>query len=147
LFMLPSVEYLGFQISAKGLQPTSEKVRAVQNAPAPTDVSQLKSFVGLVNYYVKFLPDLSHVLAPLYRLLQKSAKWVWEEQQQKVFKEVKSMLTSDCLLAHFDPTEDLILACDASPYGVGAVLSHRYSDGQERPIAFASRSLGAAEKK
>ena len=147
LFMLPSVEYLGFQISAKGLQPTSEKVRAVQNAPAPTDVSQLKSFVGLVNYYGKFLPDLSHVLAPLYRLLQKSAKWVWEEQQQKAFKEVKSMLTSDCLLAHFDPTEDLILACDASPYGVGAVLSHRYSDGQERPIAFASRSLGAAEKK
>ena len=124
--MLPSVEHLGFQISAKGLQPTSEKVRAVQNAPAPTGVSQLKSFVGLVNYYGKFLPDLSHVLAPLYRLLQKSAKWVWEEQQQKAFKEVKSMLTSDCLLAHFDPTEDLILACDASPYGVGAVLSHRY---------------------
>ena len=147
LFMFPSVEYLGFQISAKGLQPTSEKVRAVQNAPAPTDVSQLKSFVGLVNYYGKFLPDLSHVLAPLYRLLQKSAKWVWEEQQQKAFKEVKSMLTSDCLLAHFDPTEDLVLACNASPYGVGAVLSHRYSDGQERPIAFASRSLGAAEKK
>ena len=56
-FMLPSVEYLGFRISAAGLQPTDEKVRAIQNAPAPEDVSQLKSFLGLVNYYGKFLPD------------------------------------------------------------------------------------------
>lgn len=65
--MLSSVEYLGYRISAEGLRPTLEKVKAVQSAPAPQDVTQLKSFLGLVNYYGKFLPDLSHVLAPLYR--------------------------------------------------------------------------------
>ena len=65
-FMMPSVEYLGHQISTKGIQPTEDKVRAIKDAPVPTDVTQLRSFVGLVNYYGKFLPNLSSVLAPLY---------------------------------------------------------------------------------
>ena len=71
-FLLPSVEYLGHLITAQGLQPSTDKVEAVQ--PAPQDVSQLKSFLGLVNYYGKFLPDLSSVLAPLYSLLQKGTE-------------------------------------------------------------------------
>ena len=145
-FMLPSVEYLGFKISADGLHPTTEKIQAVQEAPAPTNVTQLKSFTGLVNYYGKFLPDLSSVLAPLYHLLQKDTAWAWGKQEQRAFEEIKAMLTSDCLLVHYDSTKELVLACDASPYGVGAVLSHQFGDGQEKPIAFASRSLAPAEK-
>ena len=62
------------------------------------------------------------------------------------FEEIKSKLTSDCVLVHYDPTKELILACDASPYGVGAVLTRRFDDGQERSVAFASRSLAPAEK-
>ena len=69
-FLLPSVEYLGHRISAQGLQPTVDKIKPVQEAPKPQDVSQLRSFIGLVNYYSKFLPDVSSVLAPLHRLLQ-----------------------------------------------------------------------------
>ena len=145
-FLPPTVEYLGYKVSAKGLQPTADKVEAVQSTPPPQDVSQLKSFIGLVNYYGKFLPDLSNVLAPLYKLLQKETKWSWGAEQQKSFDEVKKLLTSDCLLAHYDPNKELILACDASPYGVGAVLSHRDEDGQEHPVVFASRTLGVAEK-
>ena len=145
-FMRSSVEYLGHQISAKGIQPTEDKVRAIKDAPVPTNVTQLRSFVGLVNYYGKFLPNLSSILAPLYTLLQKGAQWKWGAQQEKAFSTVKSQLTSDCLLVHFDPQKPLILACDASPYGVGAVLSHRLEDGSERPTAFASRSLSPAEK-
>ena len=147
VFLLPVVEYLGYKISAQGIQPTEEKVNAIREAPTPQDVSQLKSFIGLVNYYGKFLPDLSNVLAPLYRLLQKETKWSWGDEQQRAFQEVKKLLTSECLLVHFDPDKELILACDASPYGVGAVLSHRGEDGREQPVAFASRSLAAAEKK
>ena len=84
-FMKPSVEYLGHQISAKGIQPTEDKVQAIKDAPVPTNVTQLRSFVGLVNYYGKFLPNLSSILAPLYTLLQKGAQWKRGAQQEKAF--------------------------------------------------------------
>ena len=145
--MLPAVEYLGHKISAQGLQPTDEKIQAINNAPAPTDVSQLKSFLGLVNYYCKFLPNLSNTLAPLYRMLQKNAKWIWGPEEKKVFQTAKNSLTSNSVLVHFDPKRKLILACDASPYGIGAVLSHRMDDGTDKPIAFSSRTLAPAERK
>ena len=144
-FMLTSVEYLGYKISEKGLQPTDEKITAIKNAPVPKNVSQLKSFLGLINYYSTFLPNLSHVLSPLYRLLQKTTPWSWGSEQQKCFEKARSMLTSNHVLVHFDPEKELILACDASPYGIGAVLSHRMPDGLDKPIAFASRSLAPAE--
>ena len=144
-FMMTEVEYLGHKISAKGLQPTTQKVRAITEAPRPTNVTQLKSFLRMLNYYGKFLPNLSTHLAPLYALLQKQSRWSWGSQQDKAFKKAKLMLTSSCLLTHYDPTKPLILACDASPYGLGAVLSHQL-EGGEYPIAFASRSLAPAEK-
>ena len=146
-FMLPSVEYLGHRISASGLQPTDEKVKALKEAPVPQNVSQLKSFLGLLNYYGKFIPSLSTLLAPLHRLLRKQSTWTWGTEQQDAFDRVKGILTSDSVLAHYDPSKPLLLACDASPYGVGAVLSHQLDDGSERPVAYASRSLGPAEKK
>ena len=146
-FLMPSVEFLHHRISAKGIQPTLEKVEAIRKAPEPSDVTQLKSFLGAVNYYGKFLPDLSSVLAPLYKLLKKDVKWSWEATQKTSFEEIKSLLTSDSVLVHYDPVVELVLACDASPYGVGAVFSHRFSDIEEKPIIFASCSLGAAERK
>ena len=82
----------------------------------------------------------------MYRLLQKATTWSWEETQQKAFQDVKEMLTSDCLLAHYDPTKDLTLAFDASPYGISAVLSLMDKDGQDKPIAYTSRSLAPAER-
>ena len=110
-------------------------------------ISQLKSFLGLINYYCKFLPNLSNTLAPLYRLLQKNMKWYWRPEQQQAFQTAKKSLTSDCLLVHFDPSKRLILACDASPYGIGAVLSHQMENGHDKPIAFTSRILAPAERK
>ena len=146
-FLLPAVEYLGHKISAQELQPTDEKIRAINNAPAPTNISQLKSFLGLINYYCKFLSNLSNTLAPLYRLLQKNTKWQWGPEQQRAFQTSKKSLTSDCILTHFDPTRALVLACDASPYGIGTVLSHQMEDGLDKPNAFSSRTLAPAEKK
>ena len=145
-FMLPKVEYLGHAISARGLQPLASKVRAIADAPPPTNVSQLKSFIGMVNYYGRFLPDLATLLAPLYSLLQSSRQWSWMEPQRKAFSQAKELLTASALLTHFDPKKPVILACDASPYGVGAVISHQMDDGTEQPISFASRSLSTAER-
>ena len=146
-FLMPEVEYLGHRICQEGLQPTESKVRAVADAPEPKRVSELRSFLGLVNYYGKFLPNLATIAAPLYTLLKKNARWMWGKAQREAFKRVKDLLQSSDLLVHFNPEEPLILACDASPYGLGAVLSHRMQDGSERPIAFASRTLAPAEKK
>ena len=91
-FMAESVEYLGHIIDATGLHPTKAKVLAMQNAPVPQDITQLKSFLGLINYYRKFLPDLSSLLAPLNRLLQKGTKWTWTDSEQTAaFDEAKSL--------------------------------------------------------
>ena len=111
------------------------------------DVTQLKAYLGLLNYYSKFMPNLSSQLAPLYELLQKNKRWSWGRPQQEAFQNSKALLTSSSLLVHYDTQKELLLSCDASPYGVGAVLSHRMEDGTDRPIAFASRSLSQAERK
>ena len=146
-FLLTAVEYLGHRISVQGLQPTDEKIRTINNAPAPNNISQLKSFLGLINYYCKFLPNLSNTLAPLYRLLEKNIKWQWGPEQQRAFNTSKKSLTSDCILTHFDPSRALVLACDASHYGIGAVLAHRMEDGLNKPITFSSQTIAPAEKK
>ncbi len=142
-FMLSSIDYLGHRISADRLQATKEKVRVISEAPAPLNVTQLLSFLGVVNYYSKFLPNLSTMLAPLYRLLQKQTHGFGMLNRIKHF--MKPRLT-ECLLIHYAPQKELALSCDASPYGVGTVLSHRLQDGSEQPVAFASRSLAPAEK-
>lgn len=100
-----------------------------------------------MNYYGKFLPQLATTLSPLYSLLRRDHRWVWTDKQQKAFQAAKDQLSSTKLLAHYDPDNDLLLSCDASPYGVGAVLSQISQDGEEKPIAFASRSLAPAERK
>ena len=138
VFLLPSVDYLGHTITAEGLKPNEKKVQAIKSAPRPADVTQLRSFWGLVNYYGKFLPHMSSVLAPLYQLLQKQEKWTWGERQEAAFRLSKESLMSNKLLVHFDPRKDLVVCCDASPYGLGAVLSHRMPDGSERPVYYAS---------
>ena len=121
-------------------------MEAVLKAPRPENLSQLRSYLGLVNYYHKFLPNLASVVHPLNTLLQLGTKWEWSEKFEKAFKETKKLITSDELLTHYDPSRPICLACDASPYGIGAVLSHTMADGSERPIAYASRSLTSAER-
>ncbi len=84
-FLARSVEYLGYRISGQGLHPTDKKVKAIREAPKPNNVAQLRSFLGLINYYGKFLPNSSSTLSPLYALLQKKSAWSWGEKEDKVF--------------------------------------------------------------
>ena len=122
-------------------------MRAIRDAPTPTNVTELKSFLGLLNYYHKFLPDLATLLVPLHQLLRKDTKWMWTHNQEEAFKQAKSFLHSKSLLTRYDENKPLIIAGDASSYGLGAVLSHRMDDGSELPVVCASRTLSPAEKK
>ena len=108
---------------------------------------QLRSFLGLVNYYIRFLPNATTVLHPLHQLLEQNSEWQWTEQCEQASTEAKRMITSEQVLTHYDPVLPVRLACDASPTGIGAVLSHVMPDGSERPVAFASRSLTKTERK
>ena len=146
VFMADSVTYLGHRIDSQGLHPLEEKVKALQAVPDPKNVTELKSYLGMLSYYSKFLPNLSSELAPLHKLLRQSVSWHWSEEQQQAFEKSKQLLSSSQLLVHFDPSLEIRLACDAYAYGIGAVLSHRMPDGSEKPIGFVSRTLKNAEQ-
>ncbi|XP_063961269.1 uncharacterized protein K02A2.6-like [Lytechinus pictus] len=145
-FVESEVVYLGLKVSSQGLQPVKEKIEPIINAPKPKNVTELRSFLGMVQFYSRFLPDLASVLAPLHKLLQKEQKWEWSKAQQEAYEKCKRMLTSDALLVHYDNRRELKMSCDASSYGVGAVISHVMDNGETKPIAFASRTLTKSER-
>ena len=145
-FFQERVEYCGHAVSSEGLHTLPSKMDAIGSAPPPEDVSQVRSFLGLVTYYQRFIPDMASILQPISELLEHSRKFKWTGQCQHSFDRVKQVLASSEVLMHYDPTLPLRLASDASPYGLGAVLSHVLPGGQERPIAYASRKLSKAER-
>lgn len=141
-----SVTYLGYTINKDGLHASTEKVKAIINAPEPTNVTEVKRFLGVVNYYRNFIPNASSVLSPLHELLRSDAEWEWGERQRRAVRQVQRELASERALAHFEPDAQLVLAVDAGPSGLGAVLSQRDAVGRERPLAFGSRSLTSSER-
>ena len=145
-FFKEKITFCGHDIDRHGLHKSPEKVEAVLKAPRPRNAAEVRSFLGLVNYYNRFFPNLSTVVHPLNQLLESNHQWKWTEQCETAFHNVKEMITSEQVLTHYDPRLPLRLACDASPVGIGAVLSHVMNDGTERPIAFASRTLTKTEQ-
>ena len=133
-FMCEAVEYLGHRIDSDGLHTLDSKVTAVLEAPCPKDVQELRSFLGLIHYYGKFMPNLSTLLHPLNELLKPDSKWNWTDACDIAFKEAKKLLASAPVLAHYNPSLSICLAGDASAYGIGAVISHILPDGTERPV-------------
>ncbi|CAC5392622.1 unnamed protein product [Mytilus coruscus] len=145
VFLAPEVVYLGHRIDQYGIYPVESKVKAITEAPEPKNVTELKSYLGMLNYYNRFLPDLSSKLAPLHELLKKQKQWEWDKSQQEAFELSKTLLKSSKVLVQYDPNKDIILSCDASPYGIGAVLSHKMEDGCDRPAGYVLRTLAPAE--
>ena len=142
-FLKDSVEYLGQVVDAHGVHTSPRKVQAVKDAPPPKNVHELRSTLGMINYYRKFIPNLSALLEPLYRLLREGVLYQWTNGCELAFGKVKACLIKAPVLAHYDPDQPLVLAADASAYGLGAVLSHTQIDG---PVTFASRTLTTSEQ-
>ena len=140
------MDYFGHKINTEGLHPRPEKIAAVVNAPALHSVPKLRAFLGMVNYYRKFIPNLSTLLHPLNMLLQPSKPWRWTAECDGAFRQAKEAISSTAVLVHYDPKLPLTLAGDASANGIGAVISHILPDGSKKPIAFASRSLSTSER-
>lgn len=115
--------------------PSPDKIRAIHEAPTPSNPSELRAFLGLINYYHKFL---SNILFPLYSLLQKDSPWKWSDEhtKQRHCKDITPIHI--CTSPSVKP---LIVSADASPYILGVVLSHQAQDGSEQPISFVSRIL------
>nr|CAD2209001.1 unnamed protein product [Meloidogyne enterolobii] len=145
-FFKPELKFLGHIVSAEGIKPDPKKKGIIQKLPRPQNIKELKSVMGTINYYSKFVDQMHQFRGPLDKLLRKNSIWKWEEEQEKAFEQIKSILSSDLLLTHFDPQFEIIVTADASNYGVGAVISHKYSDGSEKAIEYASKSLSDSEK-
>ena len=140
------IQFLGYTINLEGISPIEGKLEAIHRLPQPSNTKQLRSFLGSVNYYSRFIPSLQSKCAPLHRLLQKDSRWNWTENDTKIFQDIKHELTSDCLVVHYQDDLPLVLTVDACEYGVGAVLQHRYNDGSLKLIAASSRTLDNSEK-
>ncbi|KAG7304583.1 hypothetical protein JYU34_011548 [Plutella xylostella] len=146
-FLKDEVCYLGYRINKHGLYTDTSKVNAITKMPIPENVSQLRALLGFINYYARFIPNLSTILHPLHALLKKGVKWEWSDSCNAAFEEIKVRLTSDPVLAHYSPELPLVLAVDSSAYGLGAVLAQRHPDGSERLVCCASRTLNDAERR
>ena len=116
-------------INSEGLHKTTDKTAAMVNAPRLHSVAEVRSFLGLVNYYHKFLPNLATILHPLNQMLESNYQWNWTDQCEEAFCKVKAMIVSDLVFTYYDPNLPLQLACDASPVGIGTVLSHVIANG------------------
>nr|XP_046484382.1 uncharacterized protein K02A2.6-like [Neodiprion pinetum] len=143
-FFEKEITYLGFRTDKGGIRTIPDKVDAINNASIPADITQLRSFLGAVNYFAKFIPNYAQELKPLYSCLKKE-NFVWSQECTNAFDQIKQDLVQSKLLVHFNAQLPIFLICDASKYAVGAMIGHVRPDNQERPIAFASKTLTKAQ--
>ncbi|XP_045452509.1 uncharacterized protein K02A2.6-like [Melitaea cinxia] len=114
VLMSSQLEYCGHVIDKEGVHKTPEHVRAILEAPQPNNVKELRSFLGTINFYHKFLKNAADNLKPLYQLLKNSGKWEWGKEQVEAYEWAKKAIASDQVLVHYNPELPVILSCDAS---------------------------------
>lgn len=144
-FFKTQIEYLGFLITPVGVGPSPSKIEAIIKANPPHDLTSLRSFLGFLNFYSKFLPNLQSLLHPLRKLLEKKTPFQWSQKCQETFESLKQMIANSKILVHYDPTKSLVIVSDAGPYGVGAILNVIINN-EERPCYMVSSSLSKAEQ-
>ena len=138
------VEFLGHEISAAGIGVLQDKIQVIKDWPIPRNLKELRSFLGLANYYRKFIKDFSSKALPLTSLLKKAAEWRWTEEATAAMDSLKKALSAAPVLLIPDPSKKFELTTDASDYAVGAILTQDQGNGQQ-PVAYESRKLNPAE--
>ncbi|XP_062701336.1 uncharacterized protein LOC134285160 [Aedes albopictus] len=139
------LKFLGHAVDKHGIRPLTDNIKAIKNMPVPKTIKQVRSFLGTVNFYGKFIPKIAEIRKPLNDLLRKNVKFNWTEECKHAFEKLKCFLTSDSLLVRPNYKDTFVLTTDASEYAIGAVLSNEKSI--DKPIAYASRGLIGAERK
>jgi hypothetical protein len=144
-FGVPQVQFLGFVISKDGITMDPEKISAVVEWPTPQNPRDIQVFLGLANFYRRFIKDFSKISLPLTALLKKSATFSWNELTENAFLRLKARIISNPILCHYDPLKPCFIETDASDFALGAVCSQNDENGTPHPIAFYSRKLIPAE--
>ena len=147
-FKMSHLEFMDHVLSARGIGPADVKVKAVVEAREPKNAAKviIRSFLRLVNFTARFIPDLSTVSAPLRQLTKNGEPFVWDQEQQQSFDELKKRLASAKILGYFDTNAQTKVIADASPVGLGAGLVQQ--QGEElRVISYESRSLSNTERR
>ena len=145
-FARSEIEYLGYRVTAQGLQPTDRHLTAVSSFPQPSNLKELRQFLGLASYYRRFIKGFASIGQPLHQLTKKDVPFHWTDQCQIAFEGLKKCLTEAPVLAYPDFSRDFVVETDASIRGLGAVLAQIQDSGETHPVAYASRALSAAEK-
>lgn len=146
-FLRKEVEFLGHLVTTEGVKPNPKKIEAIVNWPLPKSPKELKSFLGTISYYRRFIPRFAHIAKPMTSKLRGKTKVVEiDDVYKKAFDELKKIMTSELLLAYPDFDQPFILTTDASNVAIGGVLSQSI-EGKEKPIAYLSRTLSKAEEK
>lgn len=146
-FLRKEVEFLGHVVTTEGVKPNPNKIEAIKSWPLPKTSKELKSFLGTIGYYRRFIPKFAHIAKPMTIKLRGKTKSIEiDHDYEKAFEELKKIMTTDTLLAYPNFDEPFILTTDASNFAIGAVLAQLQA-GKERPIAYLSRTLSKAEEK
>ena len=144
-FHVNEVEYLGFIITSQGLRMDPAKIRTVKSWKTPGSVKELLSFLGLANFYRKFIKGYSSIAAPLTNLTKNDTPWAWGHEEEKAFNKLKEQFDEGRILIPFDASKEIVVETDASDYAIGAVISQRDDTGRLRPVAMHSRKMTSAE--
>jgi hypothetical protein len=139
------VGFLGHVLSAKGIRPAPDNVEKILNWEPPKTVKEVQSFLGMANYYRRFIKDYSSIARPLINLTRKEQKFEWTEACQASFENLQKLLVTRPIMAHPQENTDFILDTDACDVSIGAVLS-QVQNGEERVVAYGSKSLNKAER-
>jgi transposase InsO family protein len=146
-FEVDTVEFLGYLLSPAGIQMQDSKVKPLLEFPLPTSVKMLQRFLGLCNYYRKFIPHYSEIAASLFKLLKKSnTSFLWDEDANTAFSKLKQAFTADSFLILADRTKPFYLYTDCSKQALAGALHQRDDQDVERPVAFFSRTLTTSEQ-